>query len=114
MSLSKGSASLEKFNKNWRKRALKEMPAIASKVPKLDNTQVDLMKHSASFTLALGNEHVSQIELFMGKCALVRRPMLVDLHIFSFSTLFSGFYRIVKQEPTKICQGAVYADLSNL
>ena len=104
----------EKFNKNWRKRALKEMPAIASKVPKLDNTQVDLMEHSASFTLALGNEHVSQIELFMGKCALVRRPKLVDLNIFSCSTLVSGFYRIVKQEPTKICQGAVYADLSNL
>ena len=56
----------EKFNKHWRKRALKEMPEIASKAPTLAKDKVDLVTQLASFTLTLGNEHVPQIVLFMG------------------------------------------------
>ena len=56
----------EKFNKHWRKRALKEMPEIASKAPTLAKDKVDLVTQFASFTLTLGNEHVPQIVLFMG------------------------------------------------
>lgn len=56
----------EKCGKNWRKRALKEKPELASKAPTLAKEKVDLMRQFASFTLTLGNEHVSQIVLFVG------------------------------------------------
>ena len=62
----------EKCGKHWRKRAMKEMPEIASKAPALAKDIVDLMKHYASFTLTLGNEHVPQIELFIGTKPRVR------------------------------------------
>ena len=75
--------SSEKFSKHWRKRALKEMPEIASKVPALAKDKVDLMTHFASFTLTLGNEHVPQIVLAVGTNPRVSWPVTVGCHLFT-------------------------------
>ena len=72
----------EKCGKNWRKRALKEKPELASKAPTLAKEKVDLMRQFASFTLTLGNEHVSQIVLFVGTNPTVRWPALVATFLF--------------------------------
>ena len=61
-----------RWGKSHRKTVKKAMPELVSLAPAVTEGKVDLTRQFASFTLALGNEHVSKIVLFVGTNATVR------------------------------------------